>query len=366
MDNTRPDEAGAVAVSPIDTTAPRRRGRAWHNALLATKVTALIAAAAAAGGAIGITAAFHHPGNGVWIMSLGLTGLILVLTRIGRTWVWRPYVQLLSAADRIAKSERNDGLDTLPVTRRDEVGQLARHLHDLASSSMRHRREAHLARRSIDARVAEATRKATAQLRRVAMRDPLTNLGNRRFLDETFEPLVRTVRSAGADLACLLIDVDNFKQLNDTRGHTAGDELLVLLASLLRGSIRYSDYAVRFGGDEFVLLMPGCDPDRAKLLARRFSKLFQQHTDTTTPSDLGVTLSIGIASLLYDRAETGSELLEIADKRLYEAKRAGKSQAVGATSGRSRKSVDAGRTPAGKQSTIAGHGRPTACADTVN
>jgi len=293
----------------------------------------LVAAAAAGGGAIGITAAFHHPGNGLWVLTIGLTFLILVLRRLGRRWVWDPYERLLRTMGRVVKSDHNEGLDSLPVTRRDEVGQLACYLHELASSSLRHRREAHLARRTIDARVAEATRKATCQLRRVAMRDPLTNLGNRRFLDETFEPLIKTVRTARVDMACLLIDVDNFKQLNDARGHAAGDELLVLLASLIRASIRYSDYAVRLGGDEFVLLMPDCDPERATLLARRFNELFRQHTQTATPTEVGVTLSIGISSLMHDRATTGSELLKTADRRLYKAKQAGKAQAVGVVVG---------------------------------
>ena len=322
-----------VTASPIDPNAPSRRGRAWHNALLNTKVTMLVAAAAAAGGAVGLTAAFHYPGHGVWILSLGLTGLIIGLRRLGRWWVWQPYEELLAATRQLVTATDAGGLDTLPVTRRDEVGQLACHLHELASSSIRYRREARMARRTVDTRVAEATRKATRQLRRVAMRDPLTNLGNRRFLNETLEPLIRTIRVADTELACLLIDVDNFKELNDAQGHAAGDEMLVLLASLLRASIRYSDYAIRLGGDEFALLMPGCDPDRAKLLAHRLNALFRQHTQMTTPTHLAITLSIGIASLRHDGVATGHELLAIADRRLYEAKRNGKSQAVGSAAG---------------------------------
>ena len=333
VDDTNRPASDIVTVSPIDASAPSRRGLAWHNALLNTKVTMLVAAAAAAGGAIGITAAFHHPGHGIWVLSLGLTGLIVVLRRLGRWWVWQPYEELLVATKRLANSTDGKELDTLPVTRRDEVGQLACHLHELASSSIRYRCQARLARRTIDVRVAEATRKATRQLRRVAMRDSLTNLGNRRFLNETLEPLIRTIRAAETDLACLLIDVDNFKQLNDAQGHAAGDEMLVLLASLLRASIRYSDYAIRLGGDEFALLMPGCDPDRAKLLAHRFNALFRQHTQMTTPTRLAVTLSIGIASLRHDGVMTGHELLAVADRRLYEAKRSGKSQAVGSVAG---------------------------------
>ena len=230
MEDSNRHASDIVTASPIDPNAPSRRGRAWHNASLNTKVTMLVAVGAAAGGAIGITAAFHHPGHGMWVLSLGLTCLIIGLRRLGRWWVWQPYEELLDATQHLVNGTDGEGLDRLPVTRRDEVGQLACHLHELASSSIRYRRKVRMARRTVDTRVAEATRKATRQLRRVAMRDSLTNLGNRRFLNETLEPLIRTIRSADTDLACLLIDVDNFKQLNDAQGHAAGDEMLVLLA----------------------------------------------------------------------------------------------------------------------------------------
>ena len=330
MDRARRDDNAPLSASPIDPIAPRRRGRAWHDAPLRVKVTTLIVAAVAAGSVIGTIAAWRPPGQRVWIWPLGLTALIVVLQRLGAWWVWGPYEQLVRTLDHITQSDRRRGLNLLPVTRRDEVGRLASHTHQLASGSFRHRRQAHLLRRTIDARVAEATRKATRRLHHIAMRDALTNLGNRRFFDETLEPLVRTVKGTSDDLICLLIDVDNFKQVNDTLGHAVGDELLVLLASLLRASIRHSDYAVRLGGDEFALLLPSCDLQHAKLLAHRISTLFRQHTHTAVPAGLPVTLSIGIASLRREGAATGVELLAAADYRLYAAKRAGKARAVGA------------------------------------
>ena len=288
----------------------------------------LIALAGVVGSVIGGVAAWHYQGLGQWVWPLGLTVLVVVLERIGAYWIWGPYELLVGTLERIAGSERRQGLEALPVTRRDEVGRLARNVHDLISGSIRLRRQAQLVRRTMDVRVAEATRKATQRLHHIAMRDALTNLGNRRFLDETLETLVQTVQASRDELVCMLIDVDNFKQVNDTLGHPTGDELLILLGSLLRASMRYSDYAVRLGGDEFVLLMPGCSVERATLLAERIGALFRQHTHTTMPTDLHVTLSIGIASLGGKGAVTGEELLEAADRKLYEAKRGGKSRTV--------------------------------------
>ena len=327
MDRARRNDSPPVSPSPLDPPGPRR-GRAWQDAPLRVKVTTLIVLAAVVGSTIGGIAAFHYHGPGLWVWSLGLTGLIIVLERLAARWVWGPYEQLVRTLDQITRSDHSDGLDVLPVTRRDEVGRLAGNAHRLASASVRYRRQAHLVRRTMDARVAEATRKATRRLRDIAMRDALTDLGNRRFLEETLEPLVRTVLASQDDLVCVLIDVDNFKQLNDTHGHAAGDNLLILLANLLRASIRLSDYAVRMGGDEFALLLPGCDLDRAKRLALRINSLFRQHINTTARSCLGVALSIGVASLRHEGVATGKELLAVADAKVYQAKRAGKDRVV--------------------------------------
>jgi len=315
------------SVSPIDPAAPCHQHRVWVDAPLRAKVITLVILAAIGGNVIGVVEAKHE--SHLLLLSATLTAVVVALMWLGRRWIWQPYEQLVETVTRITRADRPSALQALPLTRRDEVGQLARSLHQLTSWAIRDHREACMIRRTLDRRVAEATRVATRQLRHMAMRDALTDLGNRHFLEENLEPLVESIKTSTSDLVCMLIDVDNFKPINDHLGHAAGDEILILLASLIRASIRQTDYAVRLGGDEFIVLMPGCNRERARLLAQQLSTLFRQHTHTTLPTDKPVSLSIGIASLRQDGARNGHDLLDLTDRRLYQAKRAGKAQTVG-------------------------------------
>lgn len=305
--------------------APRLRAT-YHDTPLRAKVGALVAVAAIGGFALGWLS--RAPGLAVWIGPAALTLLVGAVGFAARDIVWRPLENLVTALRRAEREP--DHIVELPIHRRDEIGRIARVAQRILARARRHHREAHLIRRTLDVRVDAETEKAIHQLKRMAMRDALTDLGNRHFLEESLEPLFKSVKAADEDLVCLVIDVDNFKQLNDTLGHGAGDELLILLGDLIRGSTRREDYAVRLGGDEFVILLPGCPLSRGRKLAEQLVTLFRQHTRTTLPADLPVTLSIGIASAQLDRARDGEELMEIADRKLYAAKRAGKAQSVGA------------------------------------
>jgi len=318
--------ANPISGSPIDT-ATKRHARSWDDAPLRGKVAALVIAATCGGCMVGFIEA-QYPTR-IWLAPMGVSLIVVALLVLARRWVWRPYEKLVDTLVQITRADRPAALGDLPLTRRDEVGKLARSLHQLTSWAIRDHRDAHLIRKTMDVRVDQATRKATRQLRRMAMRDALTDLGNRHFLDDNLDPLVKSVGASGDDLVCMVFDIDNFKQINDTLGHAAGDELLILISSLLRGSIRSNDYAVRLGGDEFVVLLPGCGLDRARRMADRLRSLFVHHTRTSMRTEAQVSLSVGIASLQNDRARNGRQLLEIADGKLYEAKRAGKSQTVG-------------------------------------
>jgi diguanylate cyclase (GGDEF)-like protein len=208
------------------------------------------------------------------------------------------------------------------------VGQLARVIHRLASTAMRDSYDARQLRRTLDRRVAEATRQATSQLRLMAMRDPLTDLGNRRFLEDNLAPLVKSVLESGGELSCVTMDMDGFKGVNDRLGHAAGDELLIFLGSLIRALVRQEDYAVRLGGDEFCVLMPDCETDRAAQFAERLRVLFRQHTTTALPENVHTDLSVGVAGVRKHAAHSGEELMDLADGALYAAKRAGKGRVV--------------------------------------
>lgn len=189
-----------------------------------------------------------------------------------------------------------------------------------------------------EARTRQAKYNAERQMRRREVRwdhrlrraedqagiDPLTGLRNRRFLDREFEPLLEQQRTRNRDFAVIMIDIDNFKSLNDAYGHEAGDEVLCFLGELLQAAIRPGDHAVRYGGDEFLLLLPQVDAAHAAEIAERIVKLFGQYM-SRYESTQSLAVSAGVASMKSDRCVSGVELIKKADHALYAAKRRGKS-----------------------------------------
>jgi diguanylate cyclase (GGDEF)-like protein len=135
--------------------------------------------------------------------------------------------------------------------------------------------------------------------------------------------LARAARDASS-LSLLMIDVDRFKQVNDLFGHCEGDEVLRAVARALRGVVRCSDFPCRFGGEEFVLLLPDTLPEDALALAERIrAAVTRECRDRTAAAARSpITVSIGLA--YASEAPTPAGLLELADRRLYEAKRSGR------------------------------------------
>jgi len=292
-----------------------------------TKVTLLILLSLIAGCVLGMVEAWM--GFPIWPMAFGLAMLGIVLVALGRWWLTHPIERLAWQLEVVARLNRPGALNRLPIQRRDEIGQLARIMQGVGLAAAREGAEARQLRRTLDARVSAETKKATQQLRQIAMRDALTGLGNRRFLEESLDPLVDSCRASGSDLVCLAMDMDNFKRVNDTLGHDAGDELLIFFANLVRSNVRRDDYAVRLGGDEFLVLLPGGDLQRASRLAERLLSLYRQHMRTAYPPDLQSSLSIGASSLSGSGVACGRDLLKAADQQLYEAKRCGKNRVAG-------------------------------------
>jgi diguanylate cyclase (GGDEF)-like protein len=156
-----------------------------------------------------------------------------------------------------------------------------------------------------------------------AATDPLTGLRNRAYLEEHLESLYHRQMARNAELAVVMMDVDNFKAYNDTHGHQVGDALLRFIGALLRGSIRPADVAVRYGGDEFLLLLPDAGVEQAAAIADRLVKLFGQFTGRLGRED-AVSMSAGVASSRTAVCENGHALVNQADASLYAAKRGGK------------------------------------------
>lgn len=297
----------------------------WDDAPMRAKIMLLIAIAAVGGCIVGMLEVYmgHH----FYIMAAGLGGLCLTLFSLSKIWCWKPLEELILLLQRIDKKDRPKQIQSLPLQRVDEVGQIARVIHELMAWTIREHIQVRQLRKSFADEVEKAINRATTDLKNMAMRDPLTGLGNRRFVDENLEELVKSARNTQTDLVCIGFDVDNFKQVNDTLGHAVGDELLIFIASLIQASVRGDDYPIRIGGDEFVLLMPGCDMDHGTRITQRMVVLFRQHCQMAFPS-VPVSLSVGLASLAQDNPEDGRALMELADQRLYDAKHGGKDQVV--------------------------------------
>lgn len=160
---------------------------------------------------------------------------------------------------------------------------------------------------------------ANAQLQVLAAFDGLTSLHNRRAFMETIEEECRQARENGTPLSLSLLDVDHFKAYNDTHGHTAGDEVLISVARLLKGAARRNDMVARFGGEEFVIILPGCGPSNAAAHAERIRKIIESAVWPKRP----ITTSVGVASLSRD-ISSPAELIAAADKALYYSKHHGR------------------------------------------
>ncbi|MDF0486687.1 diguanylate cyclase [Sphingomonas sp. H39-1-10] len=162
-------------------------------------------------------------------------------------------------------------------------------------------------------------------LRALAMVDPLTGLSNRRQLDDAFEASLAVATRTNTPVSCAMIDVDHFKHFNDKHGHDAGDAVLRAVGEALKRSIRSEDLAFRYGGEEFLLLMPGLGVAdaraRAEDIRARIANLAVRHDDR----DLGpVTASIGVAS--WPEQCAADRLVQAADAALLRAKRGGRDQ----------------------------------------
>jgi diguanylate cyclase (GGDEF)-like protein len=182
-----------------------------------------------------------------------------------------------------------------------------------------------LRRRAFDARF-DLVRSAR-QLQALSFLDSLTDGFNRRYLEKMANiEIARAVRFS-RPLSLIMFDLDNFKQVNDTRGHPAGDEVLREVWQATLGAVREIDTAARYGGDEFAILLPEADEEAAQSIAERVQTAATSrfHNRFGPSSREGqVTLSIGIATMLLSEPVPAQKLIELADQRLYEAKRRGK------------------------------------------
>ena len=180
-----------------------------------------------------------------------------------------------------------------------------------------------LAQASMHAALAFRNARLLGENERLATRDSLTGLANRRLFDESLQREVARAQRLATPLSLLVLDVDHFKQVNDTYGHQTGDAVLREVADALVANTKNYDVAARYGGDEFVVLLPGCSRDDALRVAERV-----RHGIARAVGEAPVTISAGVATV-PDNATDAERLMAAADAALYDAKRTGRDRVAG-------------------------------------
>lgn len=173
----------------------------------------------------------------------------------------------------------------------------------------------------------EALTDVAQRLEHDVNRDPLTGLFNRRFMWEWLDHQQRQAQRQHYPIAAMMLDVDHFKEINDHHGHPVGDRVLQDFARQLTTWVRESDVVVRFGGEEFLILLPCCDQALSHEVAERIVRQTRQSSLGSLPSGT-ITCSIGVALFETDTPLPPADLLNLADRRLYLAKQAGRDRAV--------------------------------------
>jgi diguanylate cyclase (GGDEF)-like protein/PAS domain S-box-containing protein len=160
------------------------------------------------------------------------------------------------------------------------------------------------------------------ELDQMAIRDPLTGLYNRRFFDEALTREWQQFQRSGEPFTVIIMDVDAFKSINDEHGHETGDRALQQVGNTLRANLRESDLTARVGGDEFAALLPRTDTDHGEQVLDKLRQVLAKLRVNTSAGDIYVSLSLGSATVPgFPPVSSAAELLRVADKRMYGAKR---------------------------------------------
>ncbi len=256
----------------------------------------------------------------IFIVAVVVVTLFSVLAYKVTAAIMQPIHALSHGAQRILDGQIDHQIP-LPAIHDDELGLLTRTFN--AMMQKLHSNQLEIERDRV--RLAEKNdelQSANEVLNQLSITDGLTKLHNHRYFQDHLTREIKRVSRTNAPLTLILIDIDDFKQLNDTYGHAAGDEVLISLAGIMNENARESDLIARYGGEEFVILMPNTDLPGAVHLAEKIRMAVESTRliigDRMKPTD--VTISLGVAVFKGNRREFFAE----ADRALYRAKAAGK------------------------------------------
>ena len=314
------------AVSPSG-----RLARAWLGG-------SAVVACGLAGGIASVCVGWLPPDGGpagawgvtITVILAGLSCAVVARRRHRRRWAG-PARVLAELLPRVQRGEAP--IDELEDLDARGLGPLVGAVRDVVRELRQQRAAVAELELEVRQRVAshtDALERTIGTLRRQATRDALTGLFNRRFLDQYLPQCVRRHARERRDLCLLMIDLDNFKALNDTLGHAAGDDLLRAVGQLIRSTARGDDVAFRCGGDEFVVLLPGYGADAGRALAGRLASLVDA-LGRTLKVPVAPRLAVGLATLAGSTDPTPAGLLAEADRRLYDVKRSRKGATTNAT-----------------------------------
>lgn len=246
--------------------------------------------------------------------SLALAGgLAMLFSILAAVLLTRPILrQLHYLSEAVSRMKSGNRAQTVRVRGHDEIASLARAFNRMSDELTVQYESLQMS----NATIAEQAR----SLQKMSYTDELTGLHNRRYFNEQFDRWFSRCRRERCELALIVIDIDYFKKINDGFSHQIGDEVLQQIARLLRECVRSQDILARFGGEEFILLMPFTDVGEAADISQRMRRQIEQHRWHQIAVGLQVTASFGVAG----RQASRQEMLKLADEQLYRAKDAGR------------------------------------------
>jgi len=243
-----------------------------------------------------------------------------------------PIVLLTKVAKNMSEGKLQGDEDLPHINRNDEVGLLAKAFHEMSFRLADSYKELKELNESLEERIKDRTKdleESKDELKFLVSIDPMTKLYNRRYFSEMAEEMFGVNKRKHTNVSLILLDIDNFKNVNDMYGHHIGDEVIIAVANILMDNTRKSDIVCRYGGEEYIIILPDTGMESSMKIAHNIRQLVED-TVIKLPKkkELSVTISIGVsmANMIVDND------IEIAinkaDNAMYEAKRSGKNRVV--------------------------------------
>ena len=264
--------------------------------------------------------------------SIAILVVSILIILIVATWMFFilgvPLNRMIKHINQITKG--NLDIQEIDIgNRKDELGQLGVAFNSMHGTIKRQIQELNAHREILEQEVRERTKDlelANQKLERISKTDELTGLPNRREMNETIANEVGRTQRTNKPFCFIFIDIDHFKNINDTYGHACGDIILKSVAQTIRGLLRKYDVFARYGGEEFLTLLPETDLEGATIVAERFRKQIEKMTVRYADFTIKITITLGVAK--YDNRLGADRSIQMADKALYQGKESGRNRVI--------------------------------------